>query len=526
MAPACAALLMSSAPAAARTDGVERSMPAQSTARPTSPLKIIVSIRRQRVSVWDGFRKIAEAPISSGMQGHDTPTGVFSILQKNRIHHSNLYNDAPMPFMQRLTWSGVALHAGALPGYPASHGCIRLPYSFARQLFDITRVGARVIVAGDDIEPRAIASPKLPVPLPPTEQVAEAKDANRHSGDNGVGMLLGVRAADAAPARQPAYVPQRTRASVAAARAAELSALADAITKAQTERDHAEARAREAASGLRDAQAAVARARLDMQPLSAARDAALRGQSSAEALLKSFVTRNRNDLDDTILAGLGRQEDEFEQRIEASSFEIHDIDNEIAERTLHIDALVQAVSVANWQQHITSDALAKTSAALSGAQAAKTAAERALKRQSLPISVFVSRKSGKVSVRQAGEPLFEAPVRIDTPEAPLGTHVFTALEFESGEHALSWSVVSIATSVPADARAKRDRDARGKAADTAAARPVIPQTAAASLARVHIPDDVLERLAEYLKPGSSFMISDLDVSGETGKGTDFVLLTR
>lgn len=511
--------------AVARTDGAPRPGLNQSTSRPESPLKIVISIRRQRMTVWDGVRKIAETPISSGRPGYDTPTGVFSVLQKNREHFSNLYDDAPMPFMQRLTWSGVALHAGALPGYPASHGCIRLPYSFARQLFDITRIGARVIVARDEIEPRLIANPKLPVPLPPAEQVADAKAMNvRHGVDSSVEMLLGVRAAGAAPASQPAYVPRRTRASVAAARAAELARLGDAITKAQTERDDADARAKNAASEVRAAQDAVSDARVELRTLIAAREAAQRGQDAAEQRLTAFVKRNRNDVDDTSLHELGQEEDALEQSIAAAEFEIHDIEAEVTERSRQIDRLVEAASAAQLRRSVEDDALAAASAALARAQADKKDAERALQRQNMPVSIFVSRKTGKVLVRQGFEPLFEAPVKIDHPEAPLGTHIFTALEFDNGERALKWSLVSITPTVSSEAKPKRQRAAQADTADPAT--PNIPQSADASLARVHLPDDVLERLAEYLKPGSTFMISDLDVSNETGKGTDFVLLTR
>ncbi len=518
----CAGLLLLPGTASARTDREERAKPLQSSAQ---PLKIIISIRRQRMSVWDGLRKIAEAPISSGRRGHDTPTGVFSILQKNRVHFSNLYDDAPMPFMQRLTWSGVALHAGVLPGYPASHGCIRLPYSFARQLFDMTRIGARVIVAGDEIQPQTIANPKLPVPLPPADQVADAKSVKvLHGGDNSVDMLLGVRSADAGSASQPAYSPRRTRASVMAERAAEMSALSTAIAKAQTERDYAGARAREAAAVVSDAQVAVADSRSDMQVLAAAREAARRGQMAAGAQIKAFVARNRNDLDDSALDDLAQQEDALEQRIEAAEFEIQDIETEIAERTRATEALVAAASEAISKQNTTNDALASAATALSNAQAAKVAAERALQRQNLPISVFVSRKSGKVLVRQGFEPLLEAPVRIDYPDAPLGTHVFTALELEPSDRALSWSVVSMATPVQAEPKPRRGLEPQNRAQPET--RPAIPQSADASLARIHIPDDVLERIAEFLRPGSTFMISDLDASNETGKGTDFVLLTR
>lgn len=342
-----------------------------------------------------------------------------------------------------------------------------------------------------------------------------------HGGENNVDMLLGVRSAAAEAAGRPAYLPRRTRASVAAERAAELAALSDAIVKAQVERDHAAERAREAASAVSAAQAAVAKIRADIQLLAGAREAARRGRTAAEALLTSFVRRNRNDLDDAALADLAMQEDALENRIEAADFEIHDIDAEMAERTVQADALAAAAAGAMAQQNAAGATLATASAALASAQSDKVTAERAQQRQSLPISVFVSRKSGKVLVRQGFEPLFEAQVRIDHPDAPLGTHVFTALEYVSGERALSWSVISMAAAIPAE-RSRRGRETQA----SGSARPVIPQTAAASLARVHLSDEVLERIAEFLKPGSTFMISDLDASSETGKGTDFVLLTR
>src|SRR5690606_27791613 len=132
------------------------------------PLLLVVSLKKQTVSIYDGTKKIATSPISSGMRGHETPTGIFSLLEKHRHHYSNLYGGAPMPFMQRVTTSGVALHAGELPGYPASHGCIRLPYGFARRLFGITDIGARIIINDEDPAPADFASPHLIAPLAPT----------------------------------------------------------------------------------------------------------------------------------------------------------------------------------------------------------------------------------------------------------------------------------------------------------------------------------------------------------------------
>jgi peptidoglycan hydrolase-like protein with peptidoglycan-binding domain len=125
------------------------------------PLMLVVSLRDQRLDVYRGASLLASAKVSSGKPGYDTRTGVFSILEKKRFHHSNLYSNAPMPWMQRLTRSGTALHAGVIPGYPASHGCIRLPFSFAPKLFEMTAVGGNVVIADDRIAPSPIEHPLL-----------------------------------------------------------------------------------------------------------------------------------------------------------------------------------------------------------------------------------------------------------------------------------------------------------------------------------------------------------------------------
>ena len=110
------------------------------------PVSIVISINDQRAYVYRGETMIAVSSVSTGKDGNDTPTGTFPILQKATTHRSNLYASAPMPFMQRLTWDGVAIHAGRNPGFPASHGCIRVPTAFARKLFAATNVGTQVIV--------------------------------------------------------------------------------------------------------------------------------------------------------------------------------------------------------------------------------------------------------------------------------------------------------------------------------------------------------------------------------------------
>jgi L,D-transpeptidase catalytic domain len=134
---------------------------------PKGPLTIAISIAKQRLTVYDQDKPIMEAPVSTGMPGHPTPTGIFSVIQKERFHRSNIYSGAPMPFMQRITWSGVAMHEGVLPGHPASHGCIRMPGGFAVTLFKTTKVGVRVLIAQSMLAPTEFSHPRLFTPIKP-----------------------------------------------------------------------------------------------------------------------------------------------------------------------------------------------------------------------------------------------------------------------------------------------------------------------------------------------------------------------
>jgi hypothetical protein len=128
---------------------------------PSGPVAVVVSIPDQRVHVYRNGVRIAVSTCSTGKPGHETPTGVFTVLEKDKHHHSSTYSNAPMPNMNRLTWSGVALHAGNLPGYPASHGCVRLPMGFSELLFGVTHVGTPVIIAGGHHDPAEVVHPGL-----------------------------------------------------------------------------------------------------------------------------------------------------------------------------------------------------------------------------------------------------------------------------------------------------------------------------------------------------------------------------
>ncbi len=135
--------------------------PIKEAAKPQGPLIISISISRQNLRIYDANGFFAETPISTGMAGHPTPMGAFSVIQKQKLHHSNIYSGAPMPFMQRITWSGIAMHAGVLPGYPASHGCIRMPMAFAVKMYGWTKMGARVVVTPGELTPASFSHPLL-----------------------------------------------------------------------------------------------------------------------------------------------------------------------------------------------------------------------------------------------------------------------------------------------------------------------------------------------------------------------------
>ena len=163
--------------AGARSGQRERPIESIQSRSAGEPVMAIVSLRSQRIAIYDAKGWILRAPVSSGTKGRETPAGIFSVIQKVEEHYSNLYDDAFMPHMQRITWSGIALHGGVLPGRPASHGCIRLPFDFAERLFDATAMGMRVIVAPGDVAPVEIAHPLLFQPKPGAAALAAASTA-------------------------------------------------------------------------------------------------------------------------------------------------------------------------------------------------------------------------------------------------------------------------------------------------------------------------------------------------------------
>ena len=453
------------------------------TAKPeiTSPLIAVVSIGDQRVTIWSGDTTVARAPVSTGMAGHRTPTGVFSVIGKERYHESNLYSNAPMPYMQRITWSGVAMHEGALPGYPASHGCIRLPGDFAQRLFGMTRMGMRVIVSDRDLAPVSFAHMALPAPTFVREQQLVNAGLTVPAAPAGR-MQLGAPAEGSGRLLNPVErgrIEQGRAKSLALDAQAEAQALLDiAATRG--------AEARAAAEEVRAAEAALLAITLGREKaIEAAQNAGLSDADRAKAVT------SRDALETAYRVAMDRVAGARAELRHSDAGAFHaagEAKVAVAER----DALAQAARVAD--------------------------------RATEPVSVFVSRKERRVFVRQGFEQVFEADIDIADPQTPLGTHVFTAVAPPSEGGSMKW----VALTVQGAALAEEPKPRAAKTAQPAE-RPrtaYAPVSAASALDRIKFSDDVLQKISEKLWTGASLIISDYGISNETGKGTDFVVLTK
>jgi hypothetical protein len=247
------------------------------------PIMAIVSIKSQQVTFYDADGWILRAPVSTGTTGRETPAGVFAVVEKDKDHRSTMYDDAWMPNMQRITWNGIALHGGPLPGYAASHGCVRMPYGFAENLFDKTNIGMRVIISPNDAAPVDFSHPALLIPNKEAIAAAparadkfsrEAEDAIRAADETKKAAAAAAREAASLPATLRSLERLKTRAD------AELAYADKALATAKT--DQARARAEElkqkAATKAADAATQLDTARADAQPkrdaVAATKDAA------------------------------------------------------------------------------------------------------------------------------------------------------------------------------------------------------------------------------------------------------------
>ena len=285
---ALAALIATGDHAGARGGRSDRAVEVIEQRAAGEPVMAIVSLSSQRITVYDAKGWILRAPVSSGQKGRETPAGIFSVIQKEAEHYSNLYDDAYMPHMQRITWSGIALHGGALPGYPASHGCVRMPFDFAARLFEATRMGLRVIVAPGDVEPVTIVHPALFVPKPGAGAVAAARAAEADEAGRKADQAR-LAAGKAFRETAQAMVPMRAAENLKLRAEAQLAVAETALGSAGSAeaRQQAEDARAKAAVGISELQWQWAVAKAELQPkldtLAAAREAALAAEKAQAA---------------------------------------------------------------------------------------------------------------------------------------------------------------------------------------------------------------------------------------------------
>jgi lipoprotein-anchoring transpeptidase ErfK/SrfK len=470
---------------------------------PKGPLHVIVSIDKQRATLYADSQAIAQTRISSGTATHPTPLGVFSILQKSRHHVSNLY-DAKMPYMQRITWSGAALHEGPLPGYPASHGCVRLPTEFAQFLWKVTKIGARVIIARDEPAPVPIEHERLFVAKARTEE----------------------------PKPEPKVVPKiEPKIEPAPGVTPKTEPRLDIISERKT-------------APARDGETIATRTVALVKTADAT--GTLRGAVRQDVVVKPLVPDTarstpageqptklplHGDTDDIAMprgpatTAAGRATGRLVERL---------AETVVVERAVPAEAMARANVIKTElvkQDRIEPPAVAAAAAQAPVAAAPVVAAAVEPPRRKGTVSVFVSLKDSRLYVRQGMEPLFDAPVSVARPGEPIGTHVYTAMGSKPDGSGMRWNVVSIPSSHKPAPEPKTSNSGKKPRNDKPAVKAVelIPAPVLdprQALDRIVMPPDAVERIASLVAPGASLIVSDNKLSGETGATTDFIVETR
>ncbi len=453
--------------------------------KPAGPLYAVVSLADQHVSFYDANGLWERSVISTGVAGHPTPPGIFTILEKERWHRSNIYSGAPMPYMQRLAWTGVAMHEGVVTGRPASHGCIRLPGAFAKRLFGLTNVGQRVVVSPEDITPSDIVNAHLPVPQLQTSPLGADRIAATKGGKAVETVALDKPASGADPKLlNPAQFAHALKAASEAnavqAAQAKKAALAGVATKSEE--------ARQAARELSIAEESVRRAKAEIEDANRSIERA----QGDEAIKKATDRKTAAD------AKLAEAEGKVREAIEAKAAKDQDLSS---------------------AQNAVREADEQASAAAVSAKDAIIRAE--------PISIFISRKTRHLYVRQATQHLFDMPITIRDPERPLGTHMFIATRADDGGASLHWAGLT----PPAAVEIKRHRHSsrRGHRIEPEEEAPSLkpfPETASAALDRIELPPEALQRIGERAWVGATFIISDVEMSGEGRYPMDFIILSH
>lgn len=488
------------------------------------PIVVVVSLGRQKLTVHGARGKIAEAPISSGTRADPTPTGIFSVIGKAVDHESNLYVGAKMPFMQRLTWTGTALHAGHLPGYPASHGCIRMPKAFSERLYDMTVINSRVVVTAGDVAPAPIEHAKLFQPQKPDPSLKPVGPVSIPIPRRMPGRA--TASAVYTPAR-PVYTGVVPLTFQARARFEETARLFAAIAPA----DEARAASWEQMK-VSNRALAIARSDLERHDNETARVAGAverlqRSRRSTGGELTTIMTKAEQTRRVEAFDNLVRAETAVDSRVYDVTSSLAAAEEQLADLKLRRADIESRLTAAENDRRALNDTMRDAVRGLRDAQAAFRRSQLEDIRYMKPVSVLVSRADRRIYIRQGFEPVIDLPIEIADPERPLGTHLYTAMAASADGSKVSWTALSFsaagASPLAEPERKGKAAKTRGKPISAAAVPPVSAATAAHALDRLTFPKEALEAITERMKPGSSLIIADEGTSKYFGNGTDFIV---
>ena len=505
--------------------------------RSLGPLLVLVSIRKQRLRVFDNNGEITSTRISSGQPGFDTPTGVFSILEKHVTHQSNIYEGAEMPFMQRITWSGIALHSGIVPGYRASHGCVRLPWGFAKSFFGITHVGNRVVISQDETEPVAFAHPFLFKPLPadaPQSQgslkkIEDTKVASNEPDPKNTADIQGLMTVaeisdpqgEAGQAGRP-----RTRAEFQREMDNKVLDLKNALKAAEDEKKALLDKIKNSGRMIDEASQRVKSAKSVVGNFWRVADSIAKSRTEAikayDDYMKSLISSS--GAGPTIANS--DQEAMLEERILDLTIEADMASEEATRREGEVGDVGTLVADVEKEKVIAGDDIKMADARIRSIEAAIVATQKELQQKARIVSIFVSLKAQRIYIRQGFDPVVEAPITIKGSPGQVGTHVLTAMDYAPGGNDLIWKLVSAQT--PGNFGTGEEAPRKGRKRDAEVVPQASPGAKAAQVAldAISIPEEVRQTITDRIRPGSSIIISDRELSPETGDGTEFVLLTR
>jgi peptidoglycan hydrolase-like protein with peptidoglycan-binding domain len=485
------------------------------------PVTLVISTGQQKIDVYRGMTLLTSSQVSTGTAAHPTFLGVFSIIEKQRWHHSNIYSGAPMPWMNRITWSGTALHAGVVPDYPASHGCIRLLYSFAPKLYQITKVGDGVVITRDRPAPTPIEHPALFQPLPPPPpSITEKEKAQPH--ERATELLRPLGAPNSAIILAKAELAEDDiNAAPAPKPVAEQHAMSDApdagdaghpvaVKDDEPYRAHAVADATGGMTGTAHATRADASAPAKPEAKTTAPEVTSPPSPSAP-LPASTAAASAAQPKPAALAQAGPAP-KIEAGVEAAAIQAAKAGSNAPLRIL-VTRRTQRDQIVGVQKILASmgylpmmnfdGTIGKpTVGAIKAFQKANGVLETGAFTDDLVKKVYEvagqrEPPAGHLWVRQDLSRMFDTPITLKDPQAPLGTHVYTALKFAPSDTKAQWMTITLV------------------------------DTGQDPLDRIEIPDDVRQKISERLTSGSSLIVADNTINtAGLPKGGDFVVLSN